>query len=353
MGYLTFYKVRKGPSMKKLFRFIIFTLTLTFILSNFATASAKEYKSAYGNYSLILPEEIVPLYEGPTALSFYHQNMLVLIDVLDLPTNLQSIKPTAFNTDQISLLEGFLTKNQGYPSYRKVSSSFQNIRNKDSFCLTLENTDNISANRKTIVMKVIFINKKKLLNISINANNLDLEKAETVMKKLTETLKMSEPKPVKSNYFNNKYSGYTIDLPLDWQTKTIYANNIIQLEPTTNTSYAEKGIIRSFETNEYAQYTAATGTELNKLENEFVDRITKYASNTTINKHNPVSISGLNGVWLEETIKNQNDTIYLIDCYLFTANKGYQFKFSTNEPIINTQHQKAFTDSIYSFKKIN
>lgn len=352
MGYLNFYKVRKGTSMKKLFRFIIFTLTLTFILSNFATASAKEYKSTYGNYSLVLPEEIVPLYDGPTALSFYHQNMLVLIDVLDIPTKLQSIKPKSFNPDQINLLEGFLTKSQGYTNYRKVSSSFENIKNKETFCLTLENTENVNANRKTVVTKVIFINKKKLLNISINANNLDLEKAETLIKKLTETIKMGEPKTVKSNFFNNKYSGYTIDLPIDLQTKTVYADNIIQLEPI-NTTYAQKWIIRSFQTNEYAQYTTATENELSKLEKEFVDRLTKYASNTTIDKHNPVSINGLNGVWIEETIKNQNDTTHLIDCYLFEANKGYQFKFSTNEQVINTQQQKAFTDSIYSFKKIN
>ena len=112
------------------------------------------------------------------------------------------------------------------------------------------------------------------------------------------------------------------------------------------------GSIRTFTTSEYALYAKAAEPELSKLENQFIERMTKYATNQTIISHKPININGLNGILVEKTVNKQDEVINQLECYLFTASKGYQINFSSRDKKQYDASKKDFLDSISSFKTL-
>ena len=112
------------------------------------------------------------------------------------------------------------------------------------------------------------------------------------------------------------------------------------------------GCIRTFTTNEYAQYAKASEPELSKIENQFMERMTKYATSQTIITHKPININGLNGILIEKTINNQDEINNMLECYLFTASKGYQINFSSKDKNQYDASKKDFLDAISSFKTL-
>ena len=80
--------------------------------------------------------------------------------------------------------------------------------------------------------------------------------------------------------------------------------------------------------------------------------MTKYTTKQTIINHKPTNINGLNGILIEKTINTQDEITNMLECYLFTTNKGYQINFSSKDKKQYDGSKKDFLDSISSFKTL-
>ncbi|MEG1726305.1 MAG: hypothetical protein RR089_01835 [Acidaminococcaceae bacterium] len=335
--------------MVKIIHYMLFTFLSMLLLTANVFAAPATYKSPAGGYELTLPTERINVFSTPTELRFYHKNFLVSLDVLNLPASLKADNPSKLSGEELLTLEQLLLTTQDYPGYKVTKSQLNTVDDEGSYRLTLQNNNKLITNRDFVLAENIFSATGKLLTLRINCNLKDAAGAEQLLQTLSSNLKVSAPKEVKNNTLINNYCGYTIDLPLAWHTQTLNADNIcfsVPLNDKTNTN----GIIRTFATTDYATFSRAKNQELNKEETKFVERMSKFAENTTITKHKPVIISGLNGVLIEKTIKKDATTCKVIDCYLFTKSKGYQIKFTTNDSVNYPVQLKNFTTAINSFK---
>ena len=80
--------------------------------------------------------------------------------------------------------------------------------------------------------------------------------------------------------------------------------------------------------------------------------MTKYAASQTIITHKPININGLNDILIEKTINKQDEITNMLECYLFTASKGYQINFSSKDKNQYDASKKDFLDAISSFKTL-
>ena len=335
--------------MKKYSSFCYFVLSMTFMfnLANNNNAYAKEYKSTAGNYSINIPENTIPISEGSTSYRFAQGNINIECNIISLPAELQTNKENTISNDRIIKLDNLLFSSIADTNYQNTNSSWQKYKNKELLYQTFENKSADNLNKEKLLADTIFINSKNIFVISAFAPNSENEKAAELLASILNTVKVNDTKEPKNNYFTNIAAGYALNLPNGWQNKTGNTNNIIQLQKMDNQVI---GSIRSFTTNEYALYAKASEPELSKIENQFMERMTKYATSQTIITHKPININGLNGILIEKTITKQDEITNLLECYLFTANKGYQINFSSKDKNQYDASKKECLDSISSFK---
>ena len=212
-----------------------------------------------------------------------------------------------------------------------------------------ENKSADNLNKEKLLADTIFINSKNVFVIAAFAPNSENEKAAELLSTILNSVKINDAKYLKNNYFTNIAAGYSLNLPNGFHTKTGNTYNIMQLQKADNQVI---GSIRTFTTNEYAQYAKASEPELSKIENQFIERMTKYAASQTIITHKPININGLNGILIEKTINKQDEITNMLECYLFTASKGYQINFSSKDKNQYDASKKDFLDAISSFKTL-
>ncbi len=324
---------------------------MTFMI-NFANnnnAYAKEYKSTTGNYSMNIPENTIPISEGPTSYRFAQGNINIECNIISLPAELQTNKENTSSNDRIIKLDNLLLSCIADTNYQNINSSWQKYKNKELLYQTFENKSADNLNKEKLLADTIFINSKNVFLLAAFAPSSENEKAAELLASILNTVKINDAKDLKNNYFTNIASGYALNLPNGWQSKTGNTYNIIQLQKADN---QVMGSIRTFTTSEYAQYAKAAEPELSKLENHFMERMTKYAINQTIISHKPININGLNGILVEKTVNKQDEVINQLECYLFTTSKGYQISFSSKDKNQYESSKKEFLDSISSFKTL-
>ena len=337
--------------MKKYSSLCYFVLSMTFMITSAYNNNvyAKEYKSTFGNYSISIPENTIPISEGPTSYRFAHGNINIECNILSLPLELQADKETTNSNDRITKLDNLLLSSIADTNYQNTNSSWQKYKNKELLYQTFENKSADNLNKEKLLTDTIFINSKNLFVISAFTPNSENEKAASLLSTILNSAKINDAKEPKNNYFTNNAAGYALNLPNGWHNKSGNTYNIIQLKKADN---QVSGTIRAFTTNEYAQYAKAAEPELSKLENQFMERMTKYTTNQTIINHKPININGLNGILIEKTINTQDEITNMLECYLFTTNKGYQINFSSKDKKQYDGSKKDFLDSISSFKTL-
>ena len=285
--------------MKKYPSFCYFVLSMTFMI-NFANNNnvyAKEYKSTAGNYSMNIPENIIPISEGPTSYRFAQGNINIECNIISLPAELQTNKENTGSNDKIIKLDNLLLSSIADTNYQNTNSSWQKYKNKELLYQTFENKSADNLNKEKLLADTIFINSKNIFVIAAFAPNSENEKAAELLSAILNSVKINDAKDLKNNYFTNIAAGYALNLPIGWQNKTGNTYNIIQLQKADN---QVMGCIRTFTTNEYALYAKASEPELSKIENQFMERMTKYATSQTIITHKPININGLNGIIIEK-----------------------------------------------------
>ncbi|MGE4588516.1 MAG: hypothetical protein AB7E34_02970 [Acidaminococcaceae bacterium] len=337
--------------MKKYSSFCYFVLSMTFMI-NFANnnnAYAKEYKSTYGNYSINIPENNIPICEGSTSYRFAQGNINVDCNIISLPPELHTKIDNTSSNDSITSLNNLLLSSIADINYQNTNSSWQKFKNKELLYQIFENKSADNPNREKLLADTIFINNKNVFVISAFAPNAEDEKAAELLASILKSVKINKVKDIKNNYFTNIAAGYSLNLPNGCRNKSGNTYNIIQL---LNEDNQDMGSLRAFMTTEYAQYAEASEPELSKLEIQFIERMTKYSTNQTIITHKPININGLNGILIEKSINNQDKITNMLECYLFTANKGYQINFSLKDKKLYDESKKDFLDSISSFKTL-
>ncbi len=337
--------------MKKYSSFCYFVLSMTFMI-NFANnnnAYAKEYKSTAGNYSMNIPENTIPISEGPLSYRFAQGNINFECNIISLPAELQINKENKSSNDRITKLDNLLLSNIADTNYQNTNSSWQKYKNKELLYQIFENKSADNLNKEKLLADTIFINSKNVFVIAAFAPNSENEKAAELLSTILNSVKINDAKDLKNNYFTNIAAGYSLNLPNGFHTKTGNTYNIMQLQKVDNQVI---GSIRTFTTNEYAQYAKASEPELSKIENQFIERMTKYAASQTIITHKPININGLNGILIEKTINKQDEITNMLECYLFTASKGYQINFSSKDKNQYDASKKDFLDAISSFKTL-
>ncbi len=336
--------------MKKYSSFCYFVLSMTVMinLANNNNAYAKEYKSTYGNYSMNIPENTIPISEGSTSYRFAQGNINVECNIISLPPELQMNEENKSSNDKIIKLDNLLLSSIADINYQNTNSFWQKYKNKELLYQIFENKSADNPNKEKLLADTIFINNKNVFVISAFAPNAENEKAAELLASILKSVKINEAKDIRNNYFTNIAAGYALNLPNGWHNKSGNTYNIIQLQKADN---QVTGSIRTFTTNEYTQYAKASEPELSKLENQFMERMTKYSTNQTIITHKPININGLNGILIEKSINNQDEISNMLECYLFTSDKGYQINFSSKDKKQYDVSKKEFLDSISSFKK--
>ncbi|MHC1717102.1 MAG: hypothetical protein AB9883_00385 [Acidaminococcaceae bacterium] len=337
--------------MKKYSSLCYFVLSMTFMITSTCNnnASAKEYKSTFGNYSISIPENTIPISEGPTSYRFAQGNINIECNILSLPPELQTNKKNIGSNDIITKLDDLLLSSIADRNYQNTNSSWQKYKNKELLYQIFENKSADNLNKEKLLADTIFINSKNIFVISAFAPNSENEKAAELLATILNSAKINDAKEPKNNYFTNNAAGYALNLPNGWNNKSGNTYNIIQLQKADN---LVSGSIRTFTTNEYAQYAKAAEPELSKLENQFIERMTKYTTSQGIIAHKPININGLNGILIEKTISKQDDATNVLECYLFTASKGYQINFSSKDKKQYDASKKSFLDAIASFKTL-
>ena len=339
--------------MKKYSSFCYFVLSMTFMINftnnNNNNAYAKEYKSTSGNYSMNIPENTILISEGSTSYRFAQGNINIECNILSLPAELQTNKENNNSSDRIIKLDNLLLSSIADTNYQNTNSSWQKYKNKELLYQTFENKSADNPNKEKLLADTIFINNKNVFVISAFAPNSENDKAVELLASILNTVRINDTKDLKNNYFTNIAAGYALNLPSGWQNKIGNTYNIIQLQKADNQVI---GSIRTFTTNEYAQYARASEPELSRLENQLLERMTKYSSNQTIITHKPININGLNGILIEKTINKQDEIIDQLECYIFTANKGFQISFSSKDKKQYDIFQTDFLNSISSFKTL-
>lgn len=335
------------------FYYFILSTTLMVALAYNNYTYAKEYKSPYGNYSMNIPENATVITEGPTSYRFAQGNVKIECNIISLPQEMQANKDSINNTERITKLDNLLLSSIADINYQKTNSSWQKYKNKELLYQTFENKAADNLNNEKLLADTIFLNNKKIFVISAFAPNTENERASQLLATILNSIKINDSKEYKTNYFKNFSEGYSIDLPINWYSKANSSQNIIQLQRANTIDNKQlTGSIRTFSTSEYAQFAKAAEPDLSKMENHFIERMTKYASNQTVINHKPININGLNGILVEKTINKQDEVINLIECYLFTANKGYQINFSVKDKMQYDLSKNDFINSILSFKTL-
>ena len=127
--------------MKKYSSFCYFVLSMTFMI-NFANnnnAYAKEYKSTYGNYSMNIPENTIPISEGSTSYRFAQGNINVECNIISLPPELQMNEENKSSNDKIIKLDNLLLSSIADINYQNTNSSWQKYKNKELLYQIFEN----------------------------------------------------------------------------------------------------------------------------------------------------------------------------------------------------------------------
>jgi len=335
--------------MKKYSSLCYFVLSMTFMITSACNnnAYAKEYKSTFGNYSISIPENTIPISEGPTSYRFAQGNINIECNILSLPPELQTNKENRSSNDIIAKLDNLLLSNIADTNYQNTNSSWQKYKNKELLYQIFENKSADNLNKEKLLADTIFINSKNVFVISAFAPNSENDKAAELLSTILNSARINDAKELKNNYFTNNAAGYSLNLPNGWHNKIGNTCNIIQMQKADT---QVSGTIRAFTTNEYAQYAKAAEPELSKLENQFIERMTKYATSQGIITHKPININGLNGILIEKTISKQDEVTNVLECYIFTASKGYLINFSSKDRKQYDASKNDFLDSISSFK---
>ena len=374
-----------------------------------AFAEQRYFKPESGGYRLSIPAGAQEIYHTTTGIRFVvGKNQLVSADIYSMP-NFISVPVEKYSQEQKKDLAAFIQKTLDFSDFKFLPQSVKptpliknstgsgaqvqvnpqgslksrlealrsvdkpttttapaktdkdtkpttadiQIGNNADLSFAMQAPQESTLHRKYLAGRGYQLLNDKMLIITVASPEAEKNIAQAGLAAVTNDLKPTKPRYPEYNIITSGLLGMEIELPAGWHGYTLKADNII-FARSLSSVHEDNAMVRSFKTNEFADFAQADANSLKDAENNFVDKITKYTPNISIVKHEPVIIDGLNGSIIQFTDSDDLKKVFVVNTYLFTKDGiGYQIRFNTDDTINYDLKMQAFTGAIKSFRRIN